>query len=158
LSTDLTARISPEVVEMTLVGPLPRLETLAPQEVFVYVELVDKGVGQHAVELTYLVPEGLEVSSVLPSAVDVVISRIPPTPTPTRTRTPTPTAQPTAATPTLDVSATLTTTQGITLTVTPGLTGTAALTGTPVTTEALLTATPTITFTVTPASSAGGGG
>ena len=94
LSTDLTAQVSPETVEMTLVGPLPRLEALAEQEVFVYVELVDKGVGQHNVELTYLVPEGLEVSSLLPPSVDVVISRVPPTPTSTPTRTPTPTATP----------------------------------------------------------------
>lgn len=113
LSTDLTAQISPETVELTLVGPLPRLEALAEQEVFVYVELVDKRVGQHEVALTFLVPEGLEVSAVLPPAVDVVIERMPPTPTVTPTRRPTPTA-----TPTLGVSGTLTTTPGITLTVT----------------------------------------
>jgi len=143
LSTDLTAYISPETVEMTLVGPLPRLEALAEQEVFVYVELVDKGVGQHKVELTYLVPEGLEVSSVLPPAVDAIISRLPPTPTATPTRRPTPTA-----TPTLDVSGTLTTTSGITLTLTPVLTG-AMPTG---------TVSPTLTLTLSPTVAPAGGG
>jgi YbbR domain-containing protein len=138
LSTDLTATVSPETVEMTLVGPLPRLEVLAKQEVFVYVELVDKGVGQHKVDLTWLVPEGLEVSSVLPSAVDVVISRVPPTPTATRTRTPTPTA-----TPTIAVSDTLTSTPTITLTVSPPVSGTAVLPTMP----APLTLTPTVTNT-----------
>jgi YbbR domain-containing protein len=149
LSTELTAQVLPETVEMTLVGPLPRLEALAEQEVFVYVELVDKGVGQHKVELTYLVPEGLEVSSVLPPAVDVIISRVPPTPTSTPTRTPTPTA-----TPTLAVSSTITVTPGITLTVTP------ALTVTPVLTGALPTASvsPTISSTLTPTTTSAAGG
>jgi hypothetical protein len=156
LSTDLTAQVSPETVEMTLVGPLPRLEALAEGEVFVYVELVDKGVGQHEVELTYLVPEGLEVGSVLPPAVDVVISRVPPTPTATPTRTPTPTA-----TPTLALSGTLTTTPGITITVAPVLTATPVLTVTPVLTGGQPTpsTSPAISITLSPtASSVSGGG
>jgi len=147
LSTDLTAQVLPEMVELTLVGPLPRLEALAEQEVFVYVELVDKGVGEHKIELTYLVPEGLEVSSVLPPAVDVIISRLPPTPTSTPTRTPTPTA-----TPTLAVSSTVT--------VTPGITLTPALTVTPILTVALPTVTvsPAISSTLTPTTTSSGGG
>jgi YbbR domain-containing protein len=145
LSTDLTAQVSPETVEMTLVGPLPRLDALEEQEVFVYVELVDKDVGEYKVELTYLVPEGLEVSSLLPPSVDVVISRLPPTPTATPTRTATPTA-----TPTLSVSDTLTATPGMTLTVslplsaTPPLSATAPLTLT-VTPAPGITATATVT-------------
>jgi len=163
LSTDLTAQVSPALVEMTLVGPLPRLEALEEQEVFVYVELVDKGVGQYNVELTYLVPEGLEVSSLLPPSVDVLISRVPPTPTSTPTRTPTPTA-----TSTLNVSDTLTTTAALTLTLTPVLTTTPALTVTPVVTVTgvprvpvtpeTLEATPTLTITLSPTAAAGDGG
>jgi YbbR domain-containing protein len=110
LSTDLTAHVSPEEVEVTLVGPMPRLNVLVDEDVIVYVELVDKGVGKHIVDLTYLVPEGLQVGSILPATVDVEISRIVPTPSPTVTRTPT-------RLPTATFS--LTSTAGITLTVTP---------------------------------------
>jgi YbbR domain-containing protein len=131
LSTDLTARISPEEVQMTLIGPTPRLNSLMDEDVFVYVELVDKGVGQHTIELTYLVPEGLQVASILPATVDVEISRIVPTPTATLTRVPTRTPAPTL---------TLTATAGITLTVTP--TGTVPVQAT----SATLVVTPTSTL------------
>lgn len=110
LSTDLTARISPEEVEVALVGPMPRLNSLVDEDVYVYVELVDKGVGKHIVDLTYLVPEGLQVGSILPATVEVEISRIVSTPTATTTRGPTQTPTSTLA---------LTSTAGITLTVTP---------------------------------------
>ena len=110
LSSGLSARISPEEVEMTLAGPIPRLNSLMDEDVYVYVELVDKGVGEHIVDLTYLVPEGLVVGSILPATVEVEISRVIPTPTATLTPLPTPTP---TATPSL------TPTAGITLTVTP---------------------------------------
>jgi YbbR domain-containing protein len=149
LSTELTAVVSPEEVQVTLVGPLPRLEALEDEDVYVYVELVDKDVGQHQVELTYLVPEGLEVGSILPPTVEVVISRIPPTPTPTRTPRPT-------ATPTVALSPTITATPGVTFTpsipLAPGITITVAV---PLTTP--LSA-PTLVPTATlPAASASGG-
>lgn len=110
LSTGLTARLSPDEVEVTLVGPMPRLNSLVDEDVYVYVELVDKGVGEHIVDLTYLVPEGLTVGSILPATVEVEISRVVPTPTVTLTRLPT-------RTPTSTPS--LTSTAGITLAVTP---------------------------------------
>jgi len=136
LSTDLTARVSPEEVEVTLVGPMPRLNSLVDEDVYVYVELVDKGVGKHIVDLTYLVPEGLQVGSILPATVDVEISRIVPTRVATATR-----ARPRLPTAT----AVLTSTAGITLTVTP-------------TSSAGLTSTAGITLTVTPASAPADGG
>jgi hypothetical protein len=92
------------------------------EDVYVYVELVDKNVGNHIVDLTYLVPEGLQVGSILPATVDVQISRIVPTPTATATRPPTRTPAPTAIlTDTLGVTSTpgITSMAGITLTVTP---------------------------------------
>jgi YbbR domain-containing protein len=139
LSTDLTARVFPEEVEITLVGPMPRLNTLVDEDVYAYVELVDKGVGKHIVDLTYLVPEGLQVGSILPATVDVEISRIVPTPAATATR-----ARPRLPIPT----AVLTSTEGITLTVIPtstaGLTSTAGIT-------LVAKATLTVTLTSTPA-------
>jgi hypothetical protein len=155
LSTDLTAQVLPETVEMTLVGPLPRLEALEEQEVFIYADVVDMGVGQHDIELTYLVPEGLEVSSLLPPSVDVIISRMTPTPTATSTHTPTPTP-----TLTVSLSGTLTSTMGLTVTLTPVLSATPPITMTPpITATPVLTGfVPTITVTLTPTTGAAGGG
>jgi YbbR domain-containing protein len=118
LSTELVATVIPEEVEVTLIGPLPRLNSLTDEDVFVYVELVDKGVGQYRVELTTLAPEGLEVISISPATVDVEIAAIP-TPTPTLTPTPTRTPRPTA-TPTLTSTITATVPVTTTITVTPG--------------------------------------
>ena len=123
LSTDLTARVSPTEVQMTLVGPLPRLESLQDEDVFVYVELVDKGVGQHKVDLTYLVPEGLQVASILPATVDVEISRVLPTRTATATRRPIPRL---TSSPVMTATETVTATLGVTITVTPNPTLTGA--------------------------------
>jgi YbbR domain-containing protein len=96
LSTDLVATVTPDQVDVTLVGPLPRLNALTDQDLIVYVELVDKGIGSYQVDLTPLVPEGLEVVSISPASVSVDISPIPvSTPTAMPTRTPTPTPSPT---------------------------------------------------------------
>ena len=153
LSTDLVAKVLPDEVEVTLIGPLPRLNSLTDEDLYVYVELVDKGIGQHRVDLTSLVPEGLQVVSISPATVDVEISTVPPTftPTPTATLTFTPTSRPTAApTSTEAISDTL----GITATVTP--TGTmpagdnvtsTPLTGTPTPAPTLPSPTPIATQT-----------
>ena len=110
LSTNLEASVSPKEIAVTLTGPLPRIRSLTDEDVFVYVDLVDKGIGTHRVELTSLVPEGLQVISILPEAVEVEIRRMLPTPTPTWTPTPTPT-------PTLTPTGTITSTEGISGTV-----------------------------------------
>jgi YbbR domain-containing protein len=119
LSADLTAAVAPKEVAVTLSGPLPRIRSLTDEDVFVYVDLVDKGLGEHRVELTSLVPEGLELVALTPEFATVEIR--PALPTPRPTWTPTPTRTPT---PTPTVSATVTATNGITATVTP--TGTVA--------------------------------
>lgn len=107
LSTNLEATVSPKEIAITLTGPLPRIRSLTDEDVFVYADLVDKDVGNHRIELTSLVPEGLQVISILPEAVEVEIRRIMPTPTPTWTPTPTPT-------PTIAPSGTVTITEGMT--------------------------------------------
>ena len=103
LSTDLVATVTPDQVDVTLAGPLPRLNALTDQDLIVYVELVDKGVGRYQVDLTPLVPEGLEVVSISPASVEVEISPLP-SPTPTKTATPTRTPTP-SPTPVLTVTA-----------------------------------------------------
>jgi YbbR domain-containing protein len=121
LSTELTATVSPEEVEVTLIGPLARLNALADADVYVYVDLLDKGVGQYRVELTYLVPEGLQVGSILPAAVDVEITQATPVPTPTPTRMPTPTPTPTlTVTGTAPITGTVSVTGTVTPTLVPG--------------------------------------
>ncbi len=146
LSTNLEAFVSPREVVVTLTGLLPRIRTLTDEDVFVYVDLIDKDIGIHRVELTSLVPEGLEVLSILPESVDVEIRRVLPTPTPTYTPTPTPTPTPTGivtGTPGVTVTVTVvpTATLGAGVTATPTRSGTP----TPVTTPPTPTpvATPT---------------
>lgn len=113
LSSDLTARVLPEKVVITLNGPLPKLNNLSETDIKVYVELVGFGVGQHTVELTFLVPEGIEVESIVPTSVEVTIA---PAPTPTWTPTATPTWTPT---PTISATETVTPPVGLTPTATP---------------------------------------
>lgn len=121
LAADLTAVVTPKEVAVTLSGPLPRIRSLSDEDVFVYVDLVDKGVGEHRIELTSLVPEGVELMALTPEFATVEIRPALPTPRPTATQTPTRTPRPT---PTPTVSGTVTATNGITVTVTP--TGTVA--------------------------------
>jgi YbbR domain-containing protein len=116
LSPELTAAVSPEEVNVTLFGPLPRLNALADEDVYVYADLVEMGMGQHRVDLTYLVPEGLEVMSISPAIADVEIGLPTPTPYPTATSTPSPTPTPSE---TITGTPTISGTQEITATVTP---------------------------------------
>ena len=116
LSPELTAAVSPEEVNVTLFGPLPRLNALADEDVYVYADLIELGAGQHRVNLTYLVPEGLQVMSISPSIADIEIWLPTPTPYPTATTTPSPT--PTLS-ETITGTQTVSGTQGITTTVTP---------------------------------------
>jgi YbbR domain-containing protein len=149
LGTNLAASVSPKEVAVTLTGPRPRLRAITDQDVYVYVDLVDKGIGQHRIDLTYLVPEGLEVIALLPEAVEVEIRVV--SPTPTLAPTPTPTATPTP-TGTLTETETLSGTAGITTTVTPTGTAQVEVNGTP--TAAIPTAPPSPTPAVIPTATA----
>jgi hypothetical protein len=142
LSADLTAVVTPKEVAVTLSGPLPRIRSLSDEDVFVYVDLVDKGLGEHRIELTSLVPEGVELVSLTPEFAVVEIRPVLPTPTHTPTRTPT-----RAPTPTPTVSATVTVTNEITTTVVPTGTVTAGATQTPAATG---TGTPLPSASATP--------
>lgn len=138
LSTNLVASVSPKEVAVTLTGPRPRLGTITDEDVYVYVDLVDRDAGPHHIDLTYLVPEGLEVITLLPDTVEVEIRYELPTPTPTSTptSTPTPTATPTP-TGTLTETHAISGTAGITTTVTPTSTTGAGDNTTPVPTPTL---------------------
>jgi len=83
LSLGLEAVPSPQVVDVTLSGPLPKLELLKPENVQVTLDLFDLEQGTHKVVPQAIPPEGIEVESILPDTIEVEISIVPtPTPTP----------------------------------------------------------------------------
>ena len=82
LSPGLKATPSPRVVDVTLSGPLPKLDILKPENVQVTLDLFDLPPGTHKVVPTAIAPEGIKVESILPDTIEVEIS-ITPTPTPT---------------------------------------------------------------------------
>jgi YbbR domain-containing protein len=79
LSPGLKATPSPRVVDVTLSGPLPKLDTLKPENVQVTLDLFDLPSGTHKVVPTAIAPEGIKVESILPDTIEVEIS-IAPTP------------------------------------------------------------------------------
>lgn len=83
LSPGLKAMPSPRVVDVTLSGPLPKLELLKPENVQVTLDLFDLQQGTHKVVPAAIPPEGIKVESILPDTIEVEISIVPtPTPTP----------------------------------------------------------------------------
>lgn len=94
---------SPEVVDVILSGPVPRLDTLKPGDVQVILDLHELQLGTHKITPKVVVPEGLKVESILPDTIEVEITISPtftpmvisePTKTPAATATPKPTEMP----------------------------------------------------------------
>lgn len=85
LQPDLFARLSPELVDVIISGPIPQLDTLDPENVVVVLNLLGLEVGTHQITPEVSVPSGLRVISVLPASVQVVITNQPFTPTITAT-------------------------------------------------------------------------
>ena len=93
---------------------------------------MDRGTGQHSVELITLAPEGVQVVALSPTVVDVEVARAQATPPPTATPTSAPTSTPTPTpTPTLVITGTV------------QVTGTEAITGTTGPVGITITVTPT---------------
>ena len=82
LPSGFKATPSPQVVDVILSGPLPKLEVLNPEDVQVTLNLFDLAQGTHKVVPTAIPPEGIKVESILPDTIEVEIS-IAPTPIPT---------------------------------------------------------------------------
>jgi YbbR domain-containing protein len=94
LLPDLLARLSPEVVEIIVSGPVPRLEALRTEDVVVVLNLLNLEMGTHQIVPEVSVPNGLTVVSVNPATVQVIIGEaITPTATITLT-SPRPTPKP----------------------------------------------------------------
>lgn len=89
-----TAQISPPFVDVFLSGPVPVLDKLKPTDIRVVADLKGLEVGVHQVQLLVdVLPERLQVESILPSVVEVTIAPHP-TQTPAISPTPTTTTQP----------------------------------------------------------------
>jgi len=84
LSPDLSARFSPETIDVILSGPIAHLTPLQSSGVQSYVNLFGLGEGTYQITPTVVVPSGIKVVSVLPSTIQVLIG---PYVTPTITMT-----------------------------------------------------------------------
>ncbi len=82
--------ISPETIDVLLLGPLPRLQNLKPDlDVQAVLQLSNLQPGVYTITPIMVMPEGVTAQTILPEAVQVTIAPKP-TPTPTPTVTPTP--------------------------------------------------------------------
>ena len=75
-----TATLSPDVVQVVLNGPLPRLEALQRGDVRVVLDLFELPEGTHQIEPEIVTPEQITPQSVIPATIQVKIA---PAPTPT---------------------------------------------------------------------------
>ncbi len=81
LRPGLTATLSPNFVQVILVGPDAVLAALEPDDVRVVLNLFDYTIGTHRIAPVVLPPEGITAVSVLPETMEVVITQAP-SPTP----------------------------------------------------------------------------
>lgn len=76
LGVGLKSNVSLETVDVILSGPLPLLESLGPDDVFVILDLTGLLPGNHIVTPRVVVPNGIRAQGVLPQSVEVVIAPI----------------------------------------------------------------------------------
>ncbi len=80
LGDDLEANVSPALVRVILFGPLPILDSLGSEDVRVTADLFGFGRGRHRIEPQVVIPDrGIEVRSVQPSTVSVLVTEVPTT-------------------------------------------------------------------------------
>lgn len=88
LTEGLAVQIFPQTVDVIISGPLPVLDSLTLQDVIVTVDVTGLGLGTHQlVPVVDVLVENVDVESILPGTIEVVIS---PPGTPTITPFPTP--------------------------------------------------------------------
>jgi YbbR domain-containing protein len=91
LGPGLKAELSPTTVDVILVGPLPVLNSLQPEDVHVRIDLTGLTVGTYQLTpIAMVAQQGVTVQSILPGTVEVVISKETGA-TPTARPTPSPT-------------------------------------------------------------------
>lgn len=75
LGAGLAVEISPESVDIFLSGPLPLLDGLSLEDIFVLINLSDRGPGTYQLAPTVLLENNLiSVDAILPSSIEVTIS------------------------------------------------------------------------------------
>ena len=77
LGPGLEATVALETIEVILSGPLPSLEALGPDDVFVLVDLTGLLPGNHIVTPRVVVPTGIRAAGVIPETIEVVITASP---------------------------------------------------------------------------------
>ena len=82
LGPDMDATSALDEVEVILSGPVPLLESMEPDDMFVILDLAGLLPGTHNVRPEVISPAGSQVESVLPETVEVVIVARPVTPAP----------------------------------------------------------------------------
>ncbi len=110
IDPDYVWTASPERADVIISGPIPRLQTLKPDDVKVIVDLFGLQPGTHKVKPTVFLPDDLRLEAILPDTIEITISlnpRLVVTPTITATM---------IITPTQTVSATVTPTPKATIT------------------------------------------
>jgi YbbR domain-containing protein len=99
LEPGYTVTLSPDIVQVVLNGPLPRLESLGPDDVRLILDLFELPVGTHQIEPEVIAPEEITPQSVIPATIQVRIAEAPtPTPSPRPSTTITATATVTSTT------------------------------------------------------------
>jgi len=73
LSPTLSARFSPESLDVILSGPIAKLNTLQPSDVQAFANLFNLAEGTYQITPTVSAPGGINVVSMLPSTVQVTI-------------------------------------------------------------------------------------
>lgn len=76
LGPGLDATVALETVDVILSGPLPSLEALGPDDVFVLVDLTGLLPGNHIVTPRVVVPTGIQAAGVIPETIEVVITAV----------------------------------------------------------------------------------
>lgn len=76
LAPGLGATVSPETVEVILAGPLADLSALQAGDVQVLLDLLDLGPGTYKISPQVVKPDSLEVQSIVPDQLEVVITAL----------------------------------------------------------------------------------
>jgi YbbR domain-containing protein len=77
LGPGLTATVALDTVEVILSGPLPSLEALGADDIFVLLDLTGLLPGNHVITPRVVVPTGIRAAGVIPETIEVVISPMP---------------------------------------------------------------------------------
>jgi YbbR domain-containing protein len=81
LGPGLEADVALDLVDVILSGPLPLLESLGADDIFVILDLTGLLPGNHIVQPRVVVPTGIRAEGVLPESIEVVITPAPQSPT-----------------------------------------------------------------------------